>query len=152
MHSYTKPRGQIPDYNAPVVMREAEPTIADFCNRIHKSLLPQLKQYGRSVPHSLSHSHTHSLSPHDLSTCYPMYACEVCTEYFISPISSVLHIPVKNWCFSVAHEANSQFFFLMFPLTLHSALVWGSSVRHAPQRVGKTHLLHDEDVVQIIKR
>eukprot|EP01094_Clydonella_sp_ATCC50884_P017751 TRINITY_DN3155_c0_g1_i3.p1 TRINITY_DN3155_c0_g1~~TRINITY_DN3155_c0_g1_i3.p1 ORF type:complete len:336 (+),score=120.07 TRINITY_DN3155_c0_g1_i3:169-1176(+) len=40
---YTKPRGQIPDYNAPVVMREKEPTIADFCNRIHKSLLPQFK-------------------------------------------------------------------------------------------------------------
>jgi ribosome-interacting GTPase 1 len=34
----------------------------------------------------------------------------------------------------------------------HSALVWGSSVKHAPQKVGKEHVLHDEDVVQIVKK
>jgi len=33
-----------------------------------------------------------------------------------------------------------------------SALVWGSSVKHNPQSVGKEHVLHDEDVVQIVKR
>ncbi len=32
------------------------------------------------------------------------------------------------------------------------ALVWGSSVKHNPQKVGKEHTLADEDVVQIIKR
>lgn len=32
------------------------------------------------------------------------------------------------------------------------ALVWGLSVKHYPQRVGKEHLLLDEDVVQIIKK
>jgi ribosome-interacting GTPase 1 len=32
------------------------------------------------------------------------------------------------------------------------ALVWGSSVKHQPQRVGKDHVLNDEDVVQIIKK
>ena len=32
------------------------------------------------------------------------------------------------------------------------ALVWGSSVKHRPQKVGKEHLLHDEDIVQIVKR
>ena len=32
------------------------------------------------------------------------------------------------------------------------AQVWGSSVKHNPQRVGKEHVLHDEDVVQIIKK
>lgn len=31
------------------------------------------------------------------------------------------------------------------------ALVWGTSVKHSPQRVGLTHELHDEDVVQIVK-
>lgn len=35
---------------------------------------------------------------------------------------------------------------------LFSALVWGSSVKHNPQRVGKDHVLSDEDVVQIIKK
>lgn len=29
------------------------------------------------------------------------------------------------------------------------ALVWGSSVKHQPQRVGKDHELADEDVVQV---
>ena len=38
-------------------------------------------------------------------------------------------------------------FFSMF-----SALVWGSSVKHNPQKVGKEHKLNDEDVVQIVKR
>ena len=32
------------------------------------------------------------------------------------------------------------------------AWVWGSSVKHQPQRVGKEHILDDEDVVQIVKR
>jgi hypothetical protein len=33
-----------------------------------------------------------------------------------------------------------------------SALVWGSSVKHQPQKVGKEHVLSDEDVVQIVKK
>mmetsp|Transcript_15876 Transcript_15876/g.23005 ORF Transcript_15876/g.23005 Transcript_15876/m.23005 type:complete len:368 (+) Transcript_15876:42-1145(+) len=32
------------------------------------------------------------------------------------------------------------------------ALVWGSSVKHYPQKVGKDHVLHDEDIVQIVKK
>lgn len=32
------------------------------------------------------------------------------------------------------------------------ALVWGTSVKHNPQRCGKDHVLHDEDIVQIIKK
>ena len=32
------------------------------------------------------------------------------------------------------------------------ALVWGSSVKHQPQKVGKDHVLNDEDVVQIVKK
>lgn len=33
-----------------------------------------------------------------------------------------------------------------------SAHVWGSSVKHQPQKVGKDHVLNDEDVVQIVKK
>lgn len=33
-----------------------------------------------------------------------------------------------------------------------SALVWGSSVKHQPQKVGIEHVLADEDVVQIVKK
>jgi len=33
-----------------------------------------------------------------------------------------------------------------------TAFVWGSSVKHQPQKVGIDHLLNDEDVVQIVKK
>lgn len=73
---YTKPRGQIPDYSAPIVMREGHCTVEDFCNRIHKTLIKQFKY----------------------------------------------------------------------------ALVWGASAKHNPQRVGKEHVLMDEDIVQLVKK
>jgi ribosome-interacting GTPase 1 len=40
---YTKPKGQIPDYEAPVVMKGVEPTVANFCNRLHKHILENFK-------------------------------------------------------------------------------------------------------------
>lgn len=40
---YTKPRGLNPDYSDPVVMNRKNSTVEDFCNRIHKGLLRQLK-------------------------------------------------------------------------------------------------------------
>ena len=73
---YTKPKGQIPDYSAPVILPSTRCKVEDFCMRIHKSLLNEFKQ----------------------------------------------------------------------------AIVWGRSVKHNPQKVGKEHQLEDEDVVQIIKR
>ena len=41
--SYTKPRGQLPDYEAPVVLKRGKNTVEDFCNSIHKSLKEQFK-------------------------------------------------------------------------------------------------------------
>lgn len=76
MRIYTKPRGQVPDYNAPVVVRGEERSVEAFCDRIHKQLIKQMKY----------------------------------------------------------------------------AWVWGRSVRHQPQRVGKDHILEDEDIVQIVKK
>lgn len=73
---YTKPKGQIPDYDAPVVLPHTVTTVEEFCKRIHKALLSQFKH----------------------------------------------------------------------------ALVWGKSVKHNPQKVGKDHVLEDEDVVQIVKK
>lgn len=35
---------------------------------------------------------------------------------------------------------------------LKYAMVWGTSVKHRPQRVGKDHVLEDEDIVQLVKR
>lgn len=73
---YTKPRGQIPDYNAPVILQSETRKVEEFCNRIHKGILK----------------------------------------------------------------------------TFSYAWVWGASVKHQPQRVGKDHVLEDEDVIQIVKK
>ncbi len=50
--SYTKPRGRVPDYDAPVVVPASKSTIEEFCMRIHRSLLEQFKYalvWGTSV-------------------------------------------------------------------------------------------------------
>merc|ERR1712061_743027 len=73
---YTKPKGQLPDYESPVVLQTDHCTLEDFCNKIHRTILKEFKY----------------------------------------------------------------------------ALVWGSSVKHQPQKVGKDHVLNDEDVVQIVKK
>ena len=36
MRIYTKPKGQIPDYDEPVVLHAVRPTVEDFCNRLHR--------------------------------------------------------------------------------------------------------------------
>eukprot|EP00755_Sulcionema_specki_P035302 Sspe_Gene.21652::Locus_8131_Transcript_1_1_Confidence_1.000_Length_1271::g.21652::m.21652 len=74
---YTKPRGQIPDYNEPVILKSSPPpTIESFCNKLHRSMIKDFKY----------------------------------------------------------------------------AWVWGASVKHNPQKVGKDHPLLDEDIVQVVKK
>lgn len=72
---YTKPKGSLPDYEAPVVLKAGKCSVEHFCDSIHKNFVKEFKH----------------------------------------------------------------------------ALVWGTSVKHMPQTVGLAHILHDEDVVQIIK-
>ncbi len=51
---YTKPKGRMPDYNEPIVLRTNRSTVEDFVNQIHKSLLTDFKSalvYGSSVKH-----------------------------------------------------------------------------------------------------
>ena len=73
---YTKPRGTIPDYSAPVILHDLAPTVGSFCDRLHKGIRGSFKY----------------------------------------------------------------------------AWVWGSSVKHQPQKCGLSHVLKDEDVVQIVKK
>lgn len=73
---YTKPKGQLPDYEAPVILSQDRKTVEDFCNKLHRTIMKEFK----------------------------------------------------------------------------CGLVWGSSVKHNPQKVGKEHVLNDEDVVQVVKR
>ncbi len=71
-----QPKGQLPDYSAPVVLRNGQNTVGDFCDNIHRTLIKDFKH----------------------------------------------------------------------------ALVWGSSVKFNPQKVGRDHRCNDEDVVQIVKK
>lgn len=51
---YTKPKGKLPDFNEPVVLRNDRCTVEDFCNSIHKSLVEDFRNalvYGTSVKH-----------------------------------------------------------------------------------------------------
>ncbi|XP_013772625.1 GTP-binding protein 128up-like [Limulus polyphemus] len=73
---YTKPKGQLPDYESPVILSQERRSVEDFCNKLHRSIIKEFKY----------------------------------------------------------------------------ALAWGSSVKHNPQKVGKDHILNDEDVVQIVKK
>jgi ribosome-interacting GTPase 1 len=50
---------------------------------------------------------------------------------------------VEDFCNSIHRRIMDKFKY---------ALVWGSSVKHAPQKVGKDHVLNDGDVVQILKK
>lgn len=52
---YTKPKGQIPDYESPVIIPRTKSTVLDFCQRIHKGLAKDLKcavVWGTSVKHN----------------------------------------------------------------------------------------------------
>ena len=40
---YTKPRGKLPDYDQPVVLRRNKCTVEDFANAIHKEIVKQVR-------------------------------------------------------------------------------------------------------------
>uniref|UniRef100_A0A4Y0BD25 OBG-type G domain-containing protein n=1 Tax=Anopheles funestus TaxID=62324 RepID=A0A4Y0BD25_ANOFN len=53
------------------------------------------------------------------------------------------HTSVESFCNKLHRTIAKEFKY---------ALVWGSSVKHQPQKVGIDHILNDEDVVQIVKK
>ena len=51
---YTKPQGQIPDYEEPVILHSENPTVEEFCNRLHKSIMLEFNfawVWGKSAKH-----------------------------------------------------------------------------------------------------
>lgn len=69
---YTKPKGQQPDYEQPIVLRSSSCTVEDFCNHIHKSLIDQFKNavvWGTSVKHQPQYvGLAHTLCDEDVVT------------------------------------------------------------------------------------
>nr|POF17312.1 ribosome-interacting gtpase 1 [Quercus suber] len=69
---YTKPKGRLPDYTAPVVLKKSSRTVEDFCNAIHKTIVEQFKiaiVYGRSVKHQPQRvGLSHELEDEDIIT------------------------------------------------------------------------------------
>ena len=52
---YTKPKGQIPDYDAPVIIAKSRSSITDFCMSLHKGLIKEFKHalvWGTSAKHN----------------------------------------------------------------------------------------------------
>lgn len=64
-------------------------------------------------------------------------------DYDDPVILSSKKLTVEDFCQRIHKDMSKQFKY---------ALVWGSSAKHKPQRVGKEHELEDEDVVQIVKK
>ncbi|KAG7367504.1 small GTP-binding domain protein [Nitzschia inconspicua] len=51
---YTKPQGQIPDYDEPVILHSTNPTIEEFCNRLHRGIMSEFNYawvWGKSAKH-----------------------------------------------------------------------------------------------------
>ena len=70
---YTKPRGMQPDYSDPVVLKNGECGIEDFCNSIHKNIIKQgfkhAYVWGASVRHSPQKvGISHTLADEDVVT------------------------------------------------------------------------------------
>lgn len=64
-------------------------------------------------------------------------------DYNEPVVLNAKHSTVEDFCNKIHKTMIKQFKY---------ALVWGASAKHRPQRVGREHVLQDEDIVQIIKR
>ena len=62
---------------------------------------------------------------------------------FVEPVILRSGSSVHDICRGVHKDLIDQFKY---------ASVWGTSAKHEPQRVGLKHTLHDEDVIQIMKK
>lgn len=45
---YTKPKGKLPDFNEPVVLRRTQCSIEGFCNKLHKTMVKQVRARARA--------------------------------------------------------------------------------------------------------
>jgi len=152
-------------FNAEVVLRE-DITIDQFIDAIegNRKYMPSLYVYNKIDTITMEEMHRLSMLPHSvvLSLHWDLNIEEVINEiwehlniiriytkkhgehpdfgkpFVVKRSSSVQHI-----CNRIHKDIASRFKY---------ALVWGSSAKHQPQRVGIAHELGDEDVLQIMLR
>jgi len=69
---YTKPKGRLPDFSDPVVLKGDKCSVEDFCMKIHKSLVDDFKSalvFGTSVKHQNQYvGLSHNLQDEDVIT------------------------------------------------------------------------------------
>jgi len=103
---YTKPKGQLPDYESPVVLQ----VLLAFSKLLWDTCM--IYRYNNNFWQAIC-----------------IFQNQRCS--------------VEDFCNKVHRSIIKE---------MKYALVWGSSVKHQPQKVGKDHVLNDEDVVQIVKK
>ncbi|MGH0184648.1 UNVERIFIED_CONTAM: hypothetical protein FKN15_015592, partial [Acipenser sinensis] len=64
-------------------------------------------------------------------------------DYTSPVVLPVERTSVEDFCLKIHKTLIKEFKY---------ALVWGSSVKYNPQKVGKDHVMDDEDVIQIVKK
>merc|ERR1711997_1261901 len=64
-------------------------------------------------------------------------------DYSSPVVLQTTHCTLSNFCDKIHRTLAKE---------MKYAIVWGSSVKYQPQKVGKDHVLEDEDVVQIVKK
>ena len=143
---YTKPKGKLPDFNEPVVLRRSQCSIEGFCNKLHKTMVKQVR--GRGVRGSIVMCRRSraaaSLWPptHPLPPPPPPLPPSTHTRTHTQTHTHT-HTHAQTQTHAHTHTAALQ---------MKYALVWGTSAKHRPQKVGKDHVLGDEDIVQIVKK
>ncbi|CAG2100823.1 unnamed protein product [Medioppia subpectinata] len=144
-----KSRCEPPDFEDGLIMRRAS-TVEHVCHTIHRSIAETFK-YALVWPHSVVVSCNMKLNlDHMLDKIWEhLGLIQVYTKKRGQPpdfedglimrrASTVEHV-----CHTI-HRSIAE--------TFKYALVWGTSTKYSPQRVGLTHVVHHEDVVQIIKK
>lgn len=71
-------------------------------------------------------------------------------KIFVTSFIELLHVNLNSNVYIFFKLLG--FYFVFKSVVCFSGLVWGSSVKHQPQKVGIEHVLNDEDVVQIVKK
>ena len=122
-------------------------------HRVAASLVAQLRQ---SAPLAASQLGSCASSGRAWRLWAARYSQEEAGPLGAQPLPRVRELAASKAADSTAFDLQVEAFCNRIHRTLlgelKHALVWGSSVKHNPGVVGKTHVLNDEDVVQLIKK